>query len=37
MVWTRTPQLTPSIHIVKWDQKSGLPKGDRNDPKDALT
>jgi adhesin isopeptide-forming family sspB-C2 type protein len=37
VVWTRTPQLTPSIHIVKWDEKSGLPKGDRNDPKDALT
>lgn len=37
VVWTRTPQLTPSIHIVKWDRKSGLPKGDRNDPKDALS
>lgn len=36
LVWTRTPDLTPSLHIIKWDKKSGKIKGDRNDPKDAL-
>lgn len=37
VVWTRTPDMTPRLRIVKFDTKSGLPKGDRNDPKDALT
>lgn len=36
IVWTRTPDLTPSIDIEKWDKKSGFPKGDRDDSKDAL-
>jgi adhesin isopeptide-forming family sspB-C2 type protein len=35
-VWTRTPNMTPSIHIEKWDRKSGWPKGDRDDSKDAI-
>ncbi|WP_297302008.1 LPXTG cell wall anchor domain-containing protein, partial [uncultured Bifidobacterium sp.] len=37
VVWTRTPDMTPRLRIVKFDTKSGLPKGDRNNPKDALT
>ena len=36
IVWTRTPDLTPSIKLEKWDKKSGWPKGDRDDSKDAL-
>ena len=36
IVWTRTPDLTPSLKIEKWDEKSGFPKGDRDDIKDAL-
>lgn len=36
IVWTRTPNLTPKLRIIKFDTKSGLPQGDRNDPKDAL-
>jgi adhesin isopeptide-forming family sspB-C2 type protein/LPXTG-motif cell wall-anchored protein len=36
-VWTRTPDMTPSIHIEKWDRASGWPKGDRDDSKDALS
>lgn len=37
IVWTRTPDMTPSIHIEKWDRKSGWPNGDRDNSKDALT
>lgn len=37
VVWTRTPDMTPRLRIVKFDTKSGLPQGDRNDPKEALT
>ncbi|MCX8672833.1 LPXTG cell wall anchor domain-containing protein [Bifidobacterium sp. B4001] len=37
VVWTRTPDMTPRLRIVKFDTKSGLPKGDRNSPKEALT
>lgn len=36
IVWTKTPDMTPSIAIEKWDRKSGWPAGDRDDPKDAL-
>ncbi|TPF92485.1 phage tail protein [Bifidobacterium sp. UTBIF-68] len=36
IVWTRTPDLTPSISIEKWDKASGFPKGDRDQSKDAL-
>ena len=36
-VWTRTPDMTPRLRIVKFDTRSGLPQGDRNDPKQALT
>lgn len=35
-VWTSTPDTVPRLRIVKFDTKSGLPDGDRNDPKDAL-
>ena len=37
VVWTRTPDMTPSISIEKWDRKSGWPNGDRDNSKDALT
>ena len=37
IVWTRIPDMTPSIHIEKWDRKSGWPNGDRDNSKDALT
>jgi adhesin isopeptide-forming family sspB-C2 type protein/fimbrial isopeptide formation D2 family protein len=37
VVWTRTPDMTPSLHIEKWDKSSGWPNGDRDDPKDAKT
>ena len=36
IVWTRTPDMTPSIHIEKYDVKSGEKLGDRDDVKDAL-
>ena len=36
IVWTRTPDLTPGIKLEKWDRRSGWPKGDRDDSKDAL-
>ena len=36
IVWTRTPDMTPSIHIEKYDVKSGEQAGDRDDVKDAL-
>lgn len=29
--------MTPRLRIVKFDTRSGLPQGDRNDPKQALT
>lgn len=35
-VITHTPDQTPSISIVKYDAKSGMKDGDRNDSKDAL-
>lgn len=35
-VWTRTPDMTPSLHIEKYDVKSGEKLGDRDDVKDAL-
>ena len=37
IVWTRTPDLTPSLSLEKWDKASGWPKGDRDDTKQALT
>lgn len=37
IVWTRTPDMTPSIDVQKWDRKSGWPNGDRDNSKDALT
>lgn len=37
VVWTRTPDMTPSIDVEKWDRKSGWPNGDRDNSKDALT
>ena len=37
IVWTKTPDLTPSLTVEKWDTKSGFPAGDRDDAKDALT
>ncbi|WEV52771.1 LPXTG cell wall anchor domain-containing protein [Bifidobacterium sp. ESL0704] len=36
VVWTRTPELVPSLHIEKWDKSSGWSAGDRDDPNDAL-
>lgn len=36
VVITHTPDQTPSISIEKYDAKSGMKAGDRNDPKDAL-
>ena len=36
VVWTRTPDMTPSISVEKWDRKSGWPNGDRDNSKDAL-
>jgi adhesin isopeptide-forming family sspB-C2 type protein len=36
VVVTHTPDQTPSISIEKYDAKSGMKAGDRNDPKDAL-
>ena len=36
IVWTRTPDMTPSIHIDKYDVESGEQAGDRDDVKDAL-
>ncbi len=35
-VVTRTPDQTPSISVEKYDVKSGLKLGDRNNPKQAL-
>ncbi|WEV69162.1 LPXTG cell wall anchor domain-containing protein [Bifidobacterium sp. ESL0775] len=36
VVWTRTPELIPSLHIEKWDKLSGWSTGDRDDPRDSL-
>lgn len=36
IVWTYTPDLTPSLHIEKYDTKTGEVLGDRDDVKDAL-
>lgn len=36
VVWTRTPDMTPSLHLEKYDVKSGERLGDRDDVKDAL-
>ena len=36
IVWTRTPDMTPSIHIEKYDVASGEQAGDRDDATDAL-
>ena len=36
VVWTRTPDMTPSIHIEKYDVASGEQAGDRDDVKQAL-
>ena len=36
IVWTRTPDMTPSIHIEKYDVASGEQAGDPADVKDAL-
>ncbi|MDF7640280.1 LPXTG cell wall anchor domain-containing protein [Bifidobacterium sp. ESL0784] len=36
VVWTRTPDLVPSLHIEKWDKPSGWSKGDRDNPDDAF-
>ena len=37
LVWTKTPDLTPSIKLIKYDAKSGITAGDRNTPAEALT
>ena len=36
VVQTRTPDMTPSLHLEKYDVKSGEQLGDRDDVKDAL-
>lgn len=36
LVWTRTPDMTPRLHIEKFDTKSGFPEGDRDEPGQAL-
>lgn len=36
LVWTRTPDLTPGLHVEKFDASSGFPEGDRDDPGQAL-
>lgn len=36
IVWTRTPDQTPSMKIEKYDLKSGLKNGDRNKTTEAL-
>ena len=35
-VWTGTPDMTPALHIEKFDQAGGMPKGDRDQPEQAL-
>ncbi|WP_156812196.1 LPXTG cell wall anchor domain-containing protein [Alloscardovia criceti] len=36
LVWTKTPDQTPAIKLIKYDKESGLEQGDRNTPEDAL-
>ena len=36
VVWTRTPDMTPSLHLEKYDVKSGEKLGDRDDVANAL-
>lgn len=36
VVWTRTPDMTPSLHLEKYDAESGEKLGDRDDVKQAL-
>ncbi|KFJ05096.1 LPXTG cell wall anchor domain-containing protein [Bifidobacterium tsurumiense] len=36
VVWTKTPDMTPSLSIEKWDETSGWPDGDRDTPQEAL-
>lgn len=36
LVWTKTPDMTPSLKIEKWDETSGWPDGDRDTPNEAL-
>ncbi|MDX5142622.1 LPXTG cell wall anchor domain-containing protein [Bifidobacterium breve] len=36
VVWTRTPDMTPGLHLEKYDVKSGERLGDRDDVKQAL-
>nr|WP_273399012.1 LPXTG cell wall anchor domain-containing protein [Bifidobacterium indicum] len=36
VVWTRTPELTPGLHVEKFDKVSGYPDGDRDHPGQAL-
>ena len=35
-VWTRTPDLTPGLHLEKFDAAGGFPDGDRDEPNQAL-
>ncbi|OZG62490.1 MULTISPECIES: LPXTG cell wall anchor domain-containing protein [Bifidobacterium] len=35
-VWTRTPDMTPSLSIEKWDTASGIETGDRDSTDQAL-
>ena len=35
-VWTRTPDMTPALHIEKFDRAGGMSKGDRDQPEQAL-
>ena len=35
-VWTKTPDMTPSLKLEKWDTTSGFEQGDRDDSKQAL-
>ena len=37
VVWTKTPDMTPSLKVEKWDTKSGFPDGDRDNADEALT
>ena len=35
-VWTSTPDMTPALHIEKFDQAGGMARGDRDQPEQAL-
>lgn len=35
-VWIRTPDLSPGLHLEKFDAVSGFPDGDRDEPDQAL-